>query len=783
MLERASQNTGSFSASFSSWVVEGRLMAIMISVILTAVAASGMSFLQLSSSYRIMFDESNPELIALELLEDTYGKSDSVVFLIVPDNGDALSAQAMEATLWLTEQAWQTPYSTRVDSITNFQHTTARDDDLFIENLVDSEVLGDPVEIERIREIALSDPRLVGKLIDTAGSVSVVLATIAIPEESQISAFAETAEFARNLATRAESQYEGLDLRLAGTVILNQEFAQAAVNSQKVFLPLSLLIMALLLAILTRSLMGVLATSIIMIFSVLISLGLGGWIGLVLSPSTAPAPTIVLMIVVANCVHVLVALQQRLGSGDTKKNAVKESVRVNLHPIFLASVTTALGFLAMNFAEVPPHRHLGTFVALGLLASFMLSVTLLPALLSLFPLRAQKVLVQDDPLMTRMAKGVLRHRKVLLMGSFLGVVMLTALIPRNELNDVFTLFFAKRVEFRQDMDFLDERLGGNGIIEYSLVSAENIADPGFLADVEAFAGWYRAQPAVRNVSAITDTLKQVNQSLHGDDPDAYRLPSTTELAMQYLLLYEFSLPVGLDLNNQVSLDKTSTRLTVTTSTLSSNEMLELNQSAEQWISDNAPNIIEAKGSGPAILFSYIAQRSIKSMLLGTVFALAGISCVLVLAFRSLRLGLISLVPNFMPIIIGFGVWGLAVGEIGSALSVVAAMTIGIVVDDTVHFLSKYRRCRKELGYDPEQAVIYSFQTVGKAILMTTIILAAGFLILVFSPFIPTMQVGILVSIIIVAALLCDYLTLPPILVIADRFINPQSKLTEPGQPG
>ena len=777
MFAKSSQIAPSLSSLVSEWVVERRFVVIILSILFTVLAAGGASFLEVSASYRILFDNRDPQLIALESLEDTYGKNDGIVFLLAPDNGDALSRNAIDAIFWLTEQAWQTPFSTRVDSITNFQYTRAEGDDLYVDDLIRPQMLNDPAALERVRQIALSDSRLVGKLIDTEGSVSVVLASVAMPEDADIAAISEIAGFARNLASLAESGFAGIDIRLAGSVIVNHEFAQAAVNSQKIFLPLSLFVMISFLAIMTRGAMGVLSTSLVMIFSVLASIGLGGWTGLIFSPSTAPAPTIVLMIVMANCIHILVTIQQRLAAGDTKQNAVKESVRVNLQPVFLASFTTALGFLAMNFAEVPPHRHLGTFVAFGVAASFFLSIAFLPALMSLLPLRVNKAIMHNDPLMTKLSGSVLKYRTTLLVGSILVTAALVALIPRNELNDVFTHFFSKRVEFRQDIDFLDDRLGANGALEYSLVSDQGIADSKFLADVDAFAAWYRAQPAVRNVSVITDTLKQINKSLHGDSSDAYRLPATTELGMQYLLLYELSLPAGLDLNNRVSFDKLSTRLTVSTTTLSSNEMLALNESARQWLSDNAPNIAEAHGSGPALLFSHIARRNIKSMLLGTALALAGISVILVLAFRSLGLGLVSLVPNFIPILSGFGIWGLAVGEVGSALSVVAAMTIGIVVDDTVHFLSKYRRARRELGHNPEQAVTYSFQTVGRAVFMTTVVLVAGFLILVLSPFVPTAQVGALIAIIIVAALLCDWLTLPPLLIAVDRFMNFERKIT------
>ena len=767
---KTDNNLQSFESRFAQWIIANRWLVIVVTLIVIAVAVYGARFLTFSTNYRIFFDSDNPQLLALESLESAYGKSDNVLFVIAPNNGDALSEPALTATAWLTEQAWQTPYSTRVDSVTNFQHTTANGDELLVRNLVDPATLDDEAERLRIRALALAEPRLTGRLLSSDGSISVVHVTVSAPEGNETVTTNEIVEFTRSLAVEAKNRFSGLDLRVVGTVVINHVFSEAAISSQKIFLPTSLAIMAFVLVVLVRSSAGVLGTGFIMVLSVVVSLGLGGWVGLPFSPPAAPAPTIVLMIVVANSVHLLVTLQQRLQAGDSKHTAIRESIRVNLSPVFLASLTTTLGFLAMNFAEAPPHRHLGTFVAFGIAASFILSVTFLPALLSLLPMRTPALAKTPgrDPLMDRIAEFVIQYRKALLFGSIVVVFAFAAVIPRNELNDVLVHFFDESTEFRQDIDFLDERLGGNTVIEYSLVSPENIAEPAFLNDASAFARWYQAQPEVRHVAVITDTLRQINQSMHGDDPNAYRLPESRDLAAQYLLLYELSLPFGLDLNNQISVDKSATRMTVTAGTLSSKDVLALNRRAAVWLDDNTTHIVRADGSGPALLFAHIGQRSIESMLFGTVIVLLGISIVLLAAFRSFRMGLVSLVPNFVPAVIGFGIWGLTIGEIGASLSVVVAMTIGIVVDDTVHFLSKYQRARRELGYTPEQAVSSAFQTVGRAIFTTTIVLMAGFLILLLSPFIPTAQVGLLTALIIGFALVFDFLLLPPLLIAIEK---------------
>ncbi len=766
----------SFAMRFAEQVLAVRGVVILVTLVLVAVAASGIARMEFSANYRIFFDDDNPQLLDLEDLENTYGKNENIAFLVVPDDGDATSEEALSATVWLTEAAWLTPYTRRVDSLANFQHTTAEGNDLYIRDLIDPQALDDAGVRAQIRDIALSDPRISGSLLGRGGNVSVVSVTVEMPEEGLLEAVAEVAEYSRSLAARTEERFPGIDLRTVGTVMVNQTFLEASIGSQKIFLPASLVLMAVILGLLVRGWAVVAVTGLVIVFSILASLGLGTWLGLPFSPPVAPAPTIVLMIVVANCVHLLVAVQQRLRAGDSRHNAIVEAIHLNLHPVFLASLTTALGFLSMNFSEVPPYRNLGNFVALGILASFSLSVTFLPALLSLLPVRAGKQI--GGPFMAHLANFVLRHRKALLVGWLVIVPVMVVAIPRNELSDVLVHFFDEGVEFRQDTDFMDEHLSGNTLLEYSLHAGVKggVTDPEFLSEVARFAEWYREQAPVRHVSVITDTFQQLNMSMHGDDPAAYRIPQSQQLAAQYLLLYELSLPQGLNLNNQIDRSRSATRVSVSARTLGSREVLELNDRAKAWLTEHAPLITGINSTGPATLFAYIGQRNIHAMLIGTLVVLLAISAILLVALQSLRLGLISLVPNLLPAVLGFGVWGLTVGQVGLSLSVVVAMTVGIVVDDTVHFLSKYRRARREYGQGPEEAVHYAFDTAGRALFTTTVVLVAGFLIFVFSPFVPTAQVGVLTAMIIGFALIADLTLLPALVTLADRNSDKQAAM-------
>ena len=412
---------------------------------------------------------------------------------------------------------------------------------------------------------------------------------------------------------------------------------------------------------------------------------------------------------VADSIHLLVTMLQEMRNGRGKREAIVESLRINLQPVFLTSLTTAIGFLSMNFSDAPPFRHLGNITATGVGIAFILSVVFLPAVMSVLPVRVKQRASSGRFGVERLAEAVVGRRRMLMYGSIPVILGLALCIPLNELNDSFVEYFSERVPFRTHTDFAMKNLGGLYQSEHSVGSdsANGISEPDYMGKLDEFADWYRAQPEVTHVNVISDTMKRLNKSMHGDDQEWYRLPDNRQLGAQYLLLYELSLPYGLDLNNQINLDKSATRLTATLANVSTQEIRGLAVRAEDWLRANAPEAMFGVASSGAIMFSHISKRNIDSMLVGTTLALVLISGVLILALRSLRIGIISLLPNLAPAVLAFGAWGIFVGQVNVGLSIVVTMTLGIVVDDTVHFLSKYLRARREQGLNAEDAVRYA----------------------------------------------------------------------------
>jgi predicted RND superfamily exporter protein len=472
---------------------------------------------------------------------------------------------------------------------------------------------------------------------------------------------------------------------------------------------------------------------------------------------------------IADSVHVLMTYVLDMRRGESKHEAMVDSIRVNLQPVFLTSVTTAIGFLSMNFSDAPPFHDLGNIVAMGVMIAFGLSVTFLPATMMLLPDSHRVRETASSKVMANFAEFVITNRKRLLITMGIASLLLISFVPNNELNDDFVKYFSEKIEFRRDADFASKNLSGLYLIDYSLESGLDggVSDPDFQRNIEKFADWYLAQPEVIHVNVLSDTFKRLNRSMHGDDQSWYKLPGQRDLAAQYLLLYEMSLPYGLDLNNQINIDKSATRMTVMLYNMTTKTVLALEQRAQQWLRDNVQASMQNEGASPTIMFSNIGERNIKSMLFGTTIALILISLILIFALRSLKIGLLSLIPNLVPAALAFGLWGIMVGQIGLALSVVTGMTLGIVVDDTVHFLSKYLRARREKGLDAQDAVRYAFNTVGLALVVTSIVLISGFFVLTFSAFQLNSDMAIMTAVTIVFAIVADFLLLPPLLMALD----------------
>lgn len=762
-------------------IIRFRWLIIISTILLFLMLASGAKKLIISTSYEVFFGADNPELIAYNEIKEKYTNTDNLVYVVVPKNGNSIyTKEVLSAIYDLTKAAWSLPYSNRVDSITNYQHTYVKGDDLQVKYLVDNKEELTPEKLQEIEAIATKEPSLLNAIIPADGNSTAIYVTFNLPNQTP-KEVEELIGESNKLLNTVLANHPDVEVKPIGLTMLSYTFGQAAKIDAKTLTPLMFLIVLTVMVISLRSLNMVFSTVVVMLMTIISSLGAIGWLGFKITTVTAVGPTIIMGLVVTQCIHILVATRQGYKRGTAKKDALIESLTHNIKPVFVTSLTTAVGFLVMNFNDVPPYRDLGNFMAIAVGIAFLLSVFFLPALISILPMFKVKKTTEN----TATSRGLIKFSNFIINNPKKIVATLVAinifavyLIPQNVLNEKFVEQFDESFQYRKDNDFFTENLSGIYSIEYSIkkTSADKniVFDPAYMNQLELFTNWLRSLEEVRYVSSFTDTLKRINKNMKGDDPAEYRLPKTAEEIAQFVLLYELSLPYGLDLNNQITMNKDATRVVVRFDNMSSSDVIKFQEKVREWWKPyNAEYSVT--DASTTLMFTHITKRAIESMAWGTLLAFLLIAAMLAITLNSFKLGIVSLIPNIVPIVMGLGLWALINGEIGMSFAIVTALTLGIVVDDTVHFLTKYQYARDKLNYGSEDAIRYTFGTVGAALWVSSIALISGFLVLSTSSFARNADMGLLSSLTISLALIADFLLLPALLMLKARSTEDEFK--------
>lgn len=757
-------------ARLADALLRWRLPLAWLTIVLSALAATGLARTSFTTDYRAYFSEDNPELASLEALERNFSRAETLLVAVEARDGEVFSVDTLRAVRALTDAWPRLPYAKGSVSVTDYYDAFADGDDIAASPLIPDQPINDSLPLEEIRARALNEPRLLHGLLAPAGDVTGVVFYFELPHRDPATEIRAVADAARTLVNEVSADHPGVRLHSGGIILFNEAMADAIEWNARHLYPLAYLLMFGLLMVFFRGFSGTVGTLAVTLMSVATAMGAAGWLGITLTAASVTAGVVVMTLAIADCVHLLATYAGKREQGMDSAAALRESLRINAQAILLTSVTTALGFLGMNFSDSPPFRDLGNLVAIGVIAAWLFTLGFMPAWLHWFEPAGGRLSGDPARRMRTLADWLIVHHRPVFLVTAGALLLMAAGLPRNQFGDNYVMFFDEHSEFRQAAEFTNERLTGMQYLEYGVYAdgPGGVYEPGFLDDVEAFVRWLREQPEVVKVSVITDLLKRLNETMNRGDAAHYALPATRQLAAQYLLFYEMSLPSGVDVSHMVNLEKSAVRLTVQLNTLGSGEVRAFDRKVGEWQRAHWPEHMHSGGSGISMMFANIALRNFSSMLVGTGIAFTIICVLLFRAFASLRLGLISLVPNLVPALAGFGLWGYLVGQVGMSLSIVVSLTLGIVVDDSIHLLSRYARARRELGLDAAGAIREAYASVGVALWITSCALVTGFAVLASSSFSLTAELGQLAGLVVVLALVADFLLLPALLLWLDR---------------
>lgn len=754
------------------------LLSLLMGGILLFSFLPFMLRIELDFSAQAWLSVDDPHIERLSLFERTFGNDERLILLLELKEGEIFDSEMVQLLSELTEKLWTVPEILRVESLANFHWSYAEGDDLTTEPFLPEDMISSEEFLKQRRLDAIDHRFLPGVFFSKNLKSALVIGRIAFhPDRS--SDFKKIALAAEDL-TKAYADDPRFKIHLLGEPILSHNFQVISFRDLGAMTPLLLLLVIFYLAYSFRTVIGVVIPLGIIFASIGFTLGLTGLLGIKVNSLTFILPSVLMAIAIADSVHLLATFFNLHTKGASLIEAAEKAMEKNLYPIFLTSISTAIGFLSLFSSSIIPVKELGILAAAGTMAAMFFSYFFVIPLLLIFMNQRtkrhgttvnQRVLSRSQ--VERYLTWVDRFKAHILVLSLLISVAATVLGLMNSIDSNPFKYFQDGEDISIANNYSLENYGGVGGPEILIDSGEKegIKDPEFLAKVESFQAWLVGLDYVNNVVSVVNILKEMNQALYGGDPSEYRINTQRDVIAQELFLYTLGLPQGLDLNNQVDLENRRIRLSVMWEIQDSSESLKKIALIEDEAHRRGLDLIV---TGKAILFQRMNGYVVMTFFTSIAFALLLITIILIVVFRSVKLGLLSLIPNFVPIILGAALLTILKIPIDIGCAIVASVTLGIAVDDTIHYLSHYNRLIKA-GMARFEALVEVMATTGLALIITTVILVSCFGIFIFASLTPNIHFGLLCGFVITLALVCDLVILPAILLsIKEKKVLPGS---------
>ena len=753
-------------------IIRYRPLCIIISLLILAGLAQGLSKINFNPDINAFFPENDTLTTSHLSIEDTYSSMDNAVIGIGVKEGTVFTNEVLSLIEDLTERAWKTPHSLRVDSLSNYSYVSADGDDLYIEPFLEGSSTYDLKTLKE-KELIIEEEELAyGAIISKDKKTSLINIVFDPPRKDIEAEYQESLNYVLGFLEEARKNHPEVDLIISGIVYMEYQSPMLLKAQMPKLMPTAILVILLTLFLLLRSLVAVAGSFLVILMSVVSAMGSIGFMSGDIAQPFIMVPILIATLAVADCVHLFTLYFQNLDSSRKSKEAMLESLKLNLQPLFLTSLTTAIGFLSLNLAPVEPLRGIGNGVAVGVFLAFIFTVLLLAPIVSYFNVKQSKNINFQKNIARKLGRFSIKNYKRLLVIVPVISCFLMAFIPLNKTNDNPLEFYSERyTTSAADSKWISQRIGGTFPVSYELNSQGIVSDPKFLREVDKFSEWLASNKEVLHVSSLSKIMKNLNKTLHGKQEEWNIIPTEPDLSAQYLFFYEMSLPYGLDLTNSISQNKESIKLVASLKELGSLEYREFAKRVENYASQNMPEDMVSIGTGTRPIFAFMSNMLITQLTYALGIGIVLITATIILFFRSLRYGMLTSVTNLLPIGVAFGIWAIVSGEISMLVGIGMGTTLGIIVDFTVHFLSKYLHARRQKNLSAEEAVEYAFETVGFALIITSFSLILGFLVLLQAFFIPIHGFVLFSSIAFLSALIIDLLLFPALLITWDKRYN------------
>lgn len=745
-----------------------RYLWVGLTLVLSAGVMLGLQDTRLETSYRAILSENDPYKAEVDQAKEDFPPSTSVLFAF--QSADSVfTFDYLAAMDDLTKRYTEVEFAISVGSLIN-RRLNATDADRFDRDYLVPELDElTEADLKQIHATAIADEDLTKSILSPEGDMGLASIKFNAGDNDQATQL-RVARSVIKLRDSLRADHPNVTIYVLGGVLFELDSYNAQVQDSTVLFPFVIAISIALLWFCLRSLPFALCLFVIAFTTIGLAVGTFGWADIPFNQISTLGPLVVFVIAIADGIHIVSIYAQGLNKGLDKLSAMRESLAVNIQPVTLATLTTAMGFLSLNYCSSPGIYGFGNIVAIGVCWAFFVTLTLLPTLVLLVPVKQAPKPLGVRTFIDWVGAVVERKPHHLFWGSTALITITLLMLPLNNLDFNRFSFVDKDSDFHKVVTALATKIGNDQALAYSIDSGEyyGITQPAFLRSVDEFSQWLEAQPEASFVTSYTDYLRSRNKAEHDDVDDWDELPNDQLEVIDYLVGYQLVQEIEPSLSPIFNSDYSAIRLVIGTSNLSNVELIDFNDRIDAWVADHIdPNLKVLHGDN-SILFARLDRSITIELVQGFTLSFLLITLTLLIGLRSLRYGLLSIMPNLFPATIVFGVWGLLIGELSPYILMLFSISIGLVVDDSVHILSKYVSARRA-GDDPHQAVKYSLDKAGSAITITTLSLAVGTLILVFSNTYYFQNVALLLTPIIVVALLLDLFFLPVLLIRFDQW--------------
>lgn len=762
---------------WANFVVGKRIWVIIAMAMVIGAFFVPMKNLYFEGSTDMWFLEGDPVLKLYQNLKETFQNDEYLVIGVKSPESDPdiFTEKTLSLIKKMTDFLEEHEAVTKVRSITKFQYIQSRDETLDVTDLIPMEI-DDISELppDQIREMAaiVSKETIIHGLMITKDMKHTMISARVVEELEGFNPKIKLALDFKEFVREQGLDQKGVDFFIGGSAAITESYFTSSNIDQSIIYPLMIGTIIILLAIIFRSLAGVLLPLMVVINSVIMTFGFTGMMGWPINMLNVALPTLLTAIGLCDTLHILTGFYKERYSGSDPKTAAIESIKKYFMPCLYTTITTAIGFIALASGKLNPVLEFGIEAAFGVAAAFLLSVTILPAILSFVHGREKNIerfmaSGFSARIIDRLSAFTMANSKIILVATA-GVIGLSFyFITQIEVDTNFVRNFKKDYPIRKNLEYFNETYKGALSLEFFIDSGEpgGVKNPEFLERTLKFQNYLESREHTGRASSMLDYLLKINQVLHNDDPAHHTLPGTREHVAQYLFLYSSSGPEE-DLSDMKNHEERMMRITVLCKVASSSV-------TKAWVKEIQKKIdtefkdLDIRITGRMVLFNnmdiYVQEGLTRSFSLALVLI---VICFFVI-FRSFKYGLLSLIPSVLPIIVAGGVMGILNIYLDFGSMVVAAVTMGLAVDDTIHFMSQYIHARRE-GKTRKEAVHFALSNAGRAILFTSVILCCGFSMMLLSTFVPNMYVGILGGTVILLALLGDLLILPGLILFSNK---------------